>query len=681
MNGLTTNTWRSRKGRGHYLWVLALAWSLLLVFSLLWNTANVTEQVTELVRVQARTAYEKDVLYRFWNSSHGLVYVPVSTETPPNPYLEVPERDIATPSGTPLTLMNPAYMTRQANELGRKRLGIYGHLTSLMPLRPANAPDEWEKKALLAFEQGVEETSNIDEFQGKQVMRLMRPLLVEEECIECHAQQGYKVGEIRGGISVSVDMTPSLALLAQAKLRLRIGHLLLWLTGMAGLLVRSRMLVKRDLERQQSADQLQQINNELEIRVDERTRELADSNRALEEDIRQRIAAEEERERLAAQLRQAQKMELIGTLAGGIAHGFNNLLTPILGYAELAANRAGVTETLQKDLHQISGAANRAKGLVRQILAFSRQGEQSRMPVCMQQILGEVLELIRPTFPKSIRINAHLPDEELMVDADPVQIHQVVMNLCTNAWQAMVGNQGVLELHLEKQSLSAQAAEPLGLPGGEYLCLQVQDSGSGIDEQTREKIFEPFFTTKQNGEGTGLGLSVVHGIVHSHQGAIQVDSCVGQGTCFRIYLPLISREQEVAEKQAVPQANGERILVVDDEAEIVALLSEGLPRFGYQVSGFSDSRAAYQAFKQNPEAYDLLLSDRIMPEMGGEALAEGLRQLRPGLPVLFISGYDAEAGGLIEKTLFGDPCLAKPLTASEVARQLALLLKEQKASG
>ncbi len=665
---------RHPKGHGYYLWTLGLIWTLAIALILGWNLVSARTQILDLVRVQARTAYDKDVLYRFWNSTHKFVYVPVSEETPPNPYLKVPERDITTPDGLPLTMMNPAYMTRQANELGIKRIGIYGHLTSLNPLRPGNAPDPWEKKALERFETGTQEISSVEMLSGKQVLRLMRPLLVEQECIECHAQQGYQVGEIRGGISVSIDMAPSMALLAGTRLQLIIGYLLLWLTGMAGLVARARLLVKRDRERQRQEANLQQLNAELEERVAERTLELEESNRLLEEDIRQRIAAEEEQEKLTEQLRQAQKMELIGTLAGGIAHDFNNLLTPILGYAELALHRPEVSEPLQKDLHKINSAAERAKGLVRQILAFSRPSDHARVPVGFQQIIAEVLDLVRPTFPKNIRIESELPSEQLLISADPDQLHQVVMNLCTNAWQAMQGADGVLRVALAPQSSAAGDKLPTGAAAGEYLCLQVCDSGCGMDEATLERLFEPFFSTKKPGEGTGLGLAVVHGIIHSHGGFIEVDSTPGEGSCFKVYLPRIETAAAGREEKSAVRANGEQILLVDDEEEIVEVLSAGLTANGFRVAGFSDSREALKAFRSQPRKFRLLLTDRLMPELTGQQLADALRAIRPELPVLFMSGYDAECCGVAELACDRELCLNKPLTASEVARNIALLL-------
>ncbi len=574
--------------------------------------------------------------------------------------------------------MNPAYMTRQANELSQVRLGIYGHLTSLDPLRPGNAPDAWEAQALQRFESGVKEVSSVERMNGKDLMRLMRPHFVEPECLTCHAKQGYKVGEIRGGLSVSVDMQPSMTLLNSTRVKMTIGHLLLWFTGIGALLLRARLMLRRAQDRWHVAETLQQINYDLEQRVAERTAELAESNRLLEEDIRERVAAVEEREALTAQLRQAQKMEVIGTLAGGIAHDFNNLLTPIIGYAELASQRSGTSEKVLNDLQRIFGAAERAKGLVRQILAFSRQKEQAYHPVSMQQLIQEVLDLVRPTIPKTIRIVDVLPEGNFLVEADPVQLHQVLMNLCTNAWQAMQDQNGTLQLTLE--ALVNTDTLP-GLAAGEYIRLKVSDTGCGMDDETLEKIFDPFFTTKKVGEGTGLGLAVVQGILHNHGGIIKVESVLEQGSCFSIYLPQVRFAELVPEQQLPVVANGERILLVDDEPEIVKMLVDGLNKSGFQVSGFSSSQAALTAFREQPFAFDLLLSDRTMPELTGQQLADAVWAFRPTLPVLFMTGYDLSSDGQIDMAEMSTPCLTKPLTTSETARQIARMLTTQGSMG
>ncbi len=214
-----------------YVLTLALMWSAIVIASLTWNVYQTRQKTLDLARIQARDSFMKDVVYRRWNAGHGGIYVPVTDETPPNPYLEVPERDITTQSGVVLTLMNPAYMTRQVHELGAKAFGIQGHITSLNPIRPANGPDSWEARALESFQDGVKEFSSIEELKGNAYMRLIRPLITEEGCLKCHAKQGYKVGYIRGGISVSIPMSPLWAVERSSLLTLYLGHGLLWLVG------------------------------------------------------------------------------------------------------------------------------------------------------------------------------------------------------------------------------------------------------------------------------------------------------------------------------------------------------------------------------------------------------------------------------------------------------------------
>ena len=220
-------------GPKHHFWALGLAWAMIVAASLAWNTVQEKQGTLDNARIQARVAYEKDMLYRRWNAGHGSVYVPVTKETQPDPYLsDLPERDITTPSGKRLTLMHPAYMTRQAYELAEKESGVYGHITSLKPIRPQNAPDLWETAVLQAFERGEKEVSSIEEIKGREYMRLMRPLIIEKACLTCHAKQGYREGEIRGGIKVSIPMGPLRAIEHGHLLKLTIGHGLIWLVGL-----------------------------------------------------------------------------------------------------------------------------------------------------------------------------------------------------------------------------------------------------------------------------------------------------------------------------------------------------------------------------------------------------------------------------------------------------------------
>jgi len=277
-----------------YAWTMGAVWTVVVAASLIWNVFEVKHQTLEAARIQARFVYEKDVIFRRWNAQHGGVYVPVTEETQPNPYLShIPERDIRMPSGKLLTLMNPAYMTRQVHELAGKEQGIRGHITSLNPIRPENSPDPWETKALQALESGQTEISSVEEIEGKEFMRLMRSFVTEKGCLGCHAAQGYKEGDIRGGISISIPMDSLKAIARTPMLTFGLGHVLLWLMGLGGIVLATERLKQRESARRQAAEALEKAKDELEIRVEERTSELEIANEQLREEITQRKQAEE----------------------------------------------------------------------------------------------------------------------------------------------------------------------------------------------------------------------------------------------------------------------------------------------------------------------------------------------------------------------------------------------------
>jgi len=278
-----------------YAWTMGAVWTVVVAASLIWNVFEVKHQTLEAARIQAQFVYEKDVIFRRWNAQHGGIYVPVTEETPPNPYLShIPDRDISTPAGKLLTLMNPAYMTRQVHELAEKEQGIRGHITSLNPIRPENSPDPWETKALQALESGQTEISSVEEMEGKEVMRLMRPLVTEKGCLGCHAAQGYKEGDIRGGISISIPMASLKAIARTPMLTFGLGHVLLWLIGLGGIVLATERLKQRESARRQAAEALEKAKDELEIRVEERTSELEIANEQLREEITERKKAEDQ---------------------------------------------------------------------------------------------------------------------------------------------------------------------------------------------------------------------------------------------------------------------------------------------------------------------------------------------------------------------------------------------------
>jgi PAS domain S-box-containing protein len=351
-----------------------------------------------------------------------------------------------------------------------------------------------------------------------------------------------------------------------------------------------------------------------------------------------------ERQQLADQFRQAQKMEAIGTLAGGIAHDFNNVLAAISGYTELAKWETGENALVTEYLGAVLQGTKRATDLVRQILAFSRRQELERKPIQLRTVLDEALKLLRATIPSTIEFVVAMDADTPNVMADATQIHQIVMNLCTNSAHAMRDRPGRLTIKLEKFAVEAEtvAAVP-GLRGGSHVRLTVGDTGTGMDETTQSRIFEPFFTTKPPGEGTGLGLAVVHGIMQSHEGAISVCSRVGEGTTFHLYFPAhVSAETVSAPKIAdIPRGRGQRILFVDDEPLLVTMGKKILERLGYVVEAYTNAPDALVAVRTQPHAYDLVITDYMMPALIGTALAEQIQAIRADLPIILTTGYSA----------------------------------------
>jgi PAS domain S-box-containing protein len=350
------------------------------------------------------------------------------------------------------------------------------------------------------------------------------------------------------------------------------------------------------------------------------------------------------RKELEGHLRQAQKMDALGTLAGGIAHDFNNILASIKGYTELALLVLRENPNVRDHLGAVQRAANRAIALVRQILAFSRQQNLERRPIALQPLVEEALKLLRATIPVTVEFEAVLAGDAPPVLADATQIHQVLMNLGTNAWHAMADRPGRLQVRLDRCEVGAvPAAAPGRLRPGTYARLSVRDSGRGMDAETLRRIFEPFFTTKPPGEGTGLGLAMVHGIMESHEGAVTVSSQPGEGTTFQLYFPAHHGRAEPAPDEGgpIPRGQGQRILFVDDEEWLVQLAQETLTMLGYAVEVATTPALALERVRAEPGHFALVFTDLTMPGMTGLDLARALRALRPDLPVILMTGYSA----------------------------------------
>jgi nitrogen-specific signal transduction histidine kinase/ActR/RegA family two-component response regulator len=358
-------------------------------------------------------------------------------------------------------------------------------------------------------------------------------------------------------------------------------------------------------------------------------------------DITEHRRDEEEKRRLTAQLHQAQKLEAIGTLAGGIAHDFNNILGAIIGYAEMLRDDSPAGSPAYNDSDQVLKAGMRAKELVRQILAFSRQSSFEKVALQPGPIVEEAVKLLRASLPATIVIVEDIENDCGPVLADPTHLHQIVMNLGTNAFHAMEGGGGVLEVRLGRVSQTEELRGDVGrLAAGDYVRLSIADSGDGIAPEVRQRIFDPYFTTKEVGKGTGLGLATVQGIVAEYGGAVVCDSVLGQGTTFHVYLPASGAVAQVEEERDVAEvAGGEHILLVDDEPILADLGRAMLQRAGYRVTSRTSSLEALSAFQNQPELYDLVITDQTMPGMTGIDLARRLLQLRPGLPIILSTGY------------------------------------------
>jgi len=832
----------------------------------------------------ARSNLKKDYTYRRWSASHGGVYVPVTDTTPPNPYLShIPHRDVVTTQGEKLTLMNPAYMTRQVHELERELYGIRGHITSLNAIRPANKPDQWESNALQQFEQGAAEVSELVDIDNLPYIRLMVPMHIQDPCLKCHAAQGYSTGDLRGGISALVPMADLLKDTHQHLLLYRLSHLLIFLIGLTGLFLFYRQNSRQLTSRINSENKLQIQGDHLQGIVDNISSGIAvyDADNdgenfiiksinpaglkisklkaedvvgkavteafpgiiemgliavfqrvwktgvpehfpatvysekrisywvenyvyklpngeivAVYNDITQRKQAEDfilqkteewektfnaipdiiilqnrdmvvtqanqaaldffqmepekllgstcyqlfrggtepcpgcpgiatfddhqkhsnvilhksldkvfhvcsapvfdrnneiqhfvyiaqditEKKRLEEELFQSHKMEAIGTLAGGIAHDFNNILAAILGYAELAKTDLPINSPAIKDIDQVLIAGERATELVKQILTFSRKTTRHKQPLKLHLIVKEALKLIRASLPTTINIQSNIDQEHCLVLADPTSIHQIVVNLCTNALHAIGDNKGKLEVTLapvfvEKQQIPTTAKSQTG----PFVLLSVKDSGDGMDANTVARIFEPYFTTKKKGEGTGLGLALIHGIVEECNGFIKVESSPGEGTLIGIYLPAIEDTSPSImygeDSDPLPMGQ-ENILFVDDEAAITEINKSVLSSLGYQVTVETKSMEALQKFKADPEAFDLVITDQTMPDLTGTELAKSMLKLNPNIPIILCTGYTAS---LSEDIVYGigiKSLKTKPLSKRKLAEIVRRVLDE-----
>ncbi len=394
------------------------------------------------------------------------------------------------------------------------------------------------------------------------------------------------------------------------------------------------------------------------------------------QDITERIQKEEERKTLEAQLFQSQKMESIGTLAGGIAHDFNNILGIILGNAELAMDDVPEWNPARQNLDEVKKACLRAKDVVRQILSFSRKSETKKKPLNMAPVVGESIKLLRASIPASIDIRGNISNHIKDILGDGTQIHQIMINLCTNAAQAMENDGGVIEISLRNLEVHEETVSLYpGLSSGPHVELRVNDTGDGINPEVIDRIFDPYFTTKDVGKGTGMGLAVVHGIVKSHDGIISIESETGKGARFQILFPAVQGQQrdEPQVSEELPTGN-ECILFVDDETSMVNLNQQRLERLGYEVIPHTDPSEALAFFRANPDQIDLVITDMTMPHMTGDKLAQGILEIRPDMPIILCTGYSERISEGSAEEIGFRKYIEKPIDKENLARSVREVL-------
>jgi nitrogen-specific signal transduction histidine kinase/ActR/RegA family two-component response regulator len=398
-------------------------------------------------------------------------------------------------------------------------------------------------------------------------------------------------------------------------------------------------------------------------------------------DVSAQRQAEEVRTRLETQLYQAQKMEALGSLAGGVAHEFNNMLGAIIGYTELVKMELGEEHPSCGKLDHVLKASERAKDIIQQILTFSRRQELKREFINLQTVVQETVKLMRPTIPASVEILVDVGFDCPPVYGNTTLLHQALTNLCKNAWHAMKGGSGRITISQKSVRLDREAlSSRLALPEGQYSVLSIADDGQGMDAATLDRVFEPFFTTKGPGKGSGLGMAVVHGIMKSHDGAVSIQSEVGKGTSVFLYFPVQAAELPDApsvKKPPLPTGHGERILLVDDESDLVMIGTRMLQHLGYHVTAFTSAKEALAAFTGQPDGFDLVITDLTMPGMTGINLADALLEVRRDIPILLATGYIEESVRDQASLLGFREILVKPVSTEALAQTVQRILNKK----
>jgi len=757
-----------------HLFVLFIFWTVVVAVLAIYNSYRLHQVSMEIGIGVARSSFNKDQAIRNWATFHGGIYVPMNKGTPANPYLDhMPERDIITLSGKKLTLMNPAYMIRQLNEHFAEEYGIEGHITSLKPLRPENRADAWETRALQSFEQGNSESLEITKIAGKPFLRLMQPMKVKQGCLKCHGHQGYKVGDIRGGVAVSWPMGDIFLGEQTALVNQSISLFLLWVLGSSFIYYEGKRLAKVNRQRNRALREVEEIKERLEFVVagarvgtwdwevqtgalvlNERWAEMLGytlaetkphisswkallhpddiekTSQAVTDLLEGRIPSymtehrlrhksghwvwilavgkvltrdqqgkplravgihldisdqkDQATKRLQASLQQEQLIhfESLKTMAGAIAHRFNNSMMVVTGNLDLLQAATADDSVEHKMALDAAQAARGASHVGSMMLSYVGQRPLKLQELSLVSLVQESLTELHTLFSPEISLKFIKPEESFYCSIDQQQIIEVVESLLINAVESLKDGAGSIEITFGRDSF-ATSSFPIVFQKelsqeGMYIFCQIKDSGHGIDSENVLRIFEPFYTTKFVGRGLGLALTV--GVMQAHHGAITVESTSGEGTTVRVLLPPIkpSSQENVCLSQKndgeAAQLSGD-ILLADDDEMILEVGGKMLEALGYTVHTAIDGQEAIGKILKEDIGFCAAILDISMPKLGGIEAMQAIREINPAMPILLSSGYpENEFSFTKEDRKKSDVFLSKPFQLAKLRSSLEGLL-------